>query len=165
MPTLTLIGEAARNKHGQRCVNVQCSCGSAPFTIREDSFKQGHTTSCGCVRRVRKLKSIPASVSNAASVDRMVTSFNDVIAAKEAAALAAEKRAHALELKMKEQDHTDLDTHKAHGVETKTARNLRQEVARLKTTRDKAETALVKDGRTLEQINRDKIAQLQSLQS
>ncbi len=162
MATLTLVCEAGRNKHGQRLVIVRCSCGSPDFACREDSFKQGRTKSCGCVRGVRKLKPIPASPAVAASVAKMVASFDEVIAAKEDAALSAEKRAHVLALKMKAQEHTDLDTHKALNTESTTAHKLRQEIARLKAARDKTQLSLTNSELTYDQILSAKIASLKS---
>src|ERR1700683_5873825 len=97
MATLTLIAEAGRNKHGQRLVIVRCSCGSPDFACREDSFKQGRTKNCGCVRGVRNLNQKPASEAVAAYVSRAITSYDEVIALKEAAAVAAENRPNGLE--------------------------------------------------------------------
>lgn len=164
MPTLTLITNAGKNKHGQRLVTVQCSCGSAPFICREDSFKQGHTKSCGCTRSIRKLKtaSVTQSVQAVFVDERTAASFDEIIAAKECAALSADKRAHALEQKMSSQDSTDLDTHKAWNTESATARKLRQEIARLKVARDKAANVAAKTGKTHAQTTREIITQLQN---
>jgi LAS superfamily LD-carboxypeptidase LdcB len=160
MATLTFVCEAGRNKHGQRLVIVRCSCGSPDFAVREDSFKQGLTKSCGCARSVRKTKSVPASPAVAVSIARADASFDDVIAAKEDAALSAENRAHVLELKMKAQDYTDLDTHKAWNTESTTARKLRQEIARLKVAKNKTQTSLSSSSLSYDEILRAKIASL-----
>jgi hypothetical protein len=82
------------------------------------------------------------------------------IAGKEAAAVAAEKRANDLERKLASQDYTDLETHKQWNTEATTARKLRQEIARLKSAKDKAETGVKKDTRTAAEITRDRIRTL-----
>jgi hypothetical protein len=56
---------------------------------------------------------------------------------------------------------TDLDVHQKWNTEATTARRLRQEIARLQTAKDKAETGTKKDTRTQAEITRDKIAALQ----
>jgi len=160
MATLTLIAEAGRNKHGQRLVIVRCSCGSPDFACREDSFKQGRTKSCGCVRGVRNLNQKPASEAVAASVARAIKSYDEVIALKEAAAVAAENRANVLEQTLAAQESTDLDTHKAWNTESTTARKLRQEIARLKTAKDKTQISLSNSELTQEEIILAKIASL-----
>jgi hypothetical protein len=160
LPTLTLICEAGRNKHGQRLVILRCSCGSPDFACREDSFKQGRTKSCGCVRSVHKLKPVPASPEVAASVARFDASYDEIIAAKEAAALSAERRAHLLELRLEAEDSTNLDTHKAWKTESTTARQLRQEIARLKVAKDKTQTSLNNSELSYDEILRAKIASL-----
>jgi hypothetical protein len=160
MATLTLVCEAGRNKHGQRLVILRCSCGSPDFACREDSFKQGRTKSCGCIRGARKLKPVPASPEVKDSIDRFNASYDEIIAAKEDAALSAERRAHALELRMKAEDHTDLDTHKAWNTESGTARKLRQEIARLKVAKNKTQTSLNISELSYDQILRAKIDSL-----
>jgi hypothetical protein len=90
----------------------------------------------------------------------LIVGFVEIIALKEAAALSAENRAHVLEQQMAQQSHTDLDTHKAWNTETATARKLRQEIARLKTAKDKAETSLAKSEKTSEEITRERIKAL-----
>ena len=160
MATLTLVCEAGRNKHGQRLVVVRCSCGSPDFAIREDSFKTGNTKSCGCTRSARKLKTVPASLEVSACVDKSNASYDEVIAAKEAAAEAAERRAHVLELRMESESSTNLDTHKAWKTESTTSRQLRQEIARLKVAKNKTQTSLNNSELSYDQILRAKIASL-----
>jgi hypothetical protein len=160
MASLTFIVDGGRNKHGQKLVIVRCSCGSPDFAVRESQFKSGHTKSCGCTRRTRKLNSKPASEAVAASVARAIKSFDELIALKEAAALAAENRANALEQALAAQEHTDLDTHKAWNTESTTARKLRQEIARLKVTKDKTQISLSNSELTQEEIIERKIASL-----
>jgi hypothetical protein len=172
MQKLTLIGPAGRNKHHQALVLVKCSCGTPEFTTREDSFKQGRTTSCGCARPGRRKAKVPtpcpvisspaqAPAAPAQAAPALTPDwYAQQISGKEAAAVAAEKRANDLEEKLAHQDHTDLETHKQWGTESTTARKLRQEIARLKTAKDKAETGEKKDTRTQAEITRDKIAAL-----
>jgi hypothetical protein len=172
MPTkLTLLGPAELNKHQQACVRVQCSCGSPEFVVRADSFKQGRTTSCGFCRKGgrRVNKPTPATPVVEQKVTPEVASsftrgtpqwYSAEIGRMEGTALASENRARFLELKLAEQTATDLDTHKRWGTETTTARKLRQEIARLMTARDKAETGMKKDSRTAAEITRDRIKAL-----
>jgi hypothetical protein len=160
MATLTLIAPGGRNKHGQKLVIVRCSCGSPDFACRESQFESGHTASCGCTRRSRKLNPKPASEAVAASVARAVKSYDEVIALKEAAAVAAENRANILEQTLAAQESTDLDTHKAWNTESTTARKLRQEIARLKTAKDKTQISLSNSELTQEEIILAKIASL-----
>jgi hypothetical protein len=172
MPTkLTLLAQKGRNKHGQRLVLVQCSCGSPAFECREDSFKQNRTTSCGfCRKGGRKHKPAPvlAPINAPVPVPEVVSVFEygspawyeEQIAGKKAAALAAEKRCNDLEEELAAAVTTDLDTHKRWNAESTTARKLRAEIARLMTAKDKAETGEKKDTRTQAEITRDKIAAL-----
>jgi hypothetical protein len=163
---LTILGPAPRNKHGQACVRVQCDCGSHEFVARKDSVESGNTKSCGCMPRAHKkpapAKPQPATVPSSLAAPPALTPewYAQQISGKEAAAVAAEKRANDLEEKLAHQDHTDLETHKQWNTEATTARKLRQEIARLKTAKDKAETGEKKDTRTQAEITRDKIAAL-----
>jgi hypothetical protein len=176
---LTLLGPAGRNTHKQALVRVKCSCGSPEFTCRADSFKQGRTSSCGCSRPGRrKAKLQPArmttpAISSATTPAVAPTQaapaltpewYAQQITGKEAAAVAAEKRANDLEEKLATQDYTDLETHKQWNTEATTARKLRQEITRLKTAKDKAETGEKKDTRTQAEITRDRIAALRGQQ-
>jgi hypothetical protein len=160
MATLTRICDGGRNKHGQRLVVVRCSCGSPDFACREDSFKQGRTKSCGCIRNVRKLNLKPATDAVAESVAKAANTFDHVIALKDAAALAAENRASVLEKTLAAQEHTDLDTHKAWNTEATTARKLRQEIARLKVAKDKTQISLSNSELSADEIIERKLASL-----
>lgn len=172
MQKLTLIGPAGRNKRHQALVLVKCSCGSPEFTTRADSFKQGRTTSCGCARPGRRRAKTVVNVSSASPATNAPAApplvapaltpewYAQQIAGKEAAAVAAERRANDLEKNLAEQTCTDLETHKQWNTEATTARKLRQEIARLKSAQDKAETGTKKDTRTQVEITRDKIAAL-----
>lgn len=160
---LTLLGTAARNKHGQACVRVKCSCGSPEFACRKDSYDQGRTTSCGCTRRRKVLTPGPAISSPTAPPSAPALTpqwYAEQIAVKESAAIAAEKRAASLEEKLAVETFTNLDTHKQRKTEATTARDLRAEIARLQIAKDKAETATVKDARSVAEVTKDKIAAL-----
>lgn len=168
---LTILGPAPRNKHGQACVRVQCDCGSHEFVARKDSVESGNTKSCGCMPRAHKKPAPAKPPAKTTSAPVVATApaltpewYALQIAGKEAAAVAAEKRANDLEQKLARQDYTDLETHKQWGTESTTARKLRQEIARLKTAKDKAETATTKDSRTQTEVTRDKIAALRGQQ-
>jgi hypothetical protein len=180
MPTsLTLLGTAGRNKHGQSLVRVQCACGSPEFVCRADSFKSGNTTSCGCSRpggRKHARKPDPAPTSRtppaAAPTSAPVEAergtpawFAEQIATKEAAALTLEKQANDLEEEMERVGIQSWEPgseppDKLWNRATTTAKKLRQEIARLMTEKDNAETGTKKDTRTQAEITRDKIAAL-----
>jgi hypothetical protein len=104
----------------------------------------------------------PVSEAIAASVAKATNNFDDVIRAKEDAAFAAENRAHILEQRLALESSTDLDTHKAWNTESTTARKLRQEIARLKTAKNKTQTSLSNSELTPEEILLAKIASLKS---
>lgn len=46
---LIVIGDAPRNKHGQRVLQCRCECGKEVAVV-EQSLKCGNTKSCGCHR-------------------------------------------------------------------------------------------------------------------
>jgi len=171
MPTkLTILAQAERNKHGQACVLVQCSCGSPAFVVRADSVEQGRSTSCGfCRKGGRKRKtSIPAPVPEQKIVPEVESQFQrgtpqwfaDEIKRLNSAATACENRARFLEIELDAQELTDLPTHKCWKTERTTAHGMRQEIARLEIAKANAETATKKDTRTQQEITRDKIASL-----
>jgi len=91
--------------------------------------------------------------------------YQEQIVGKEAAALTLEKQANDLEAEMKRVGITSWEPgteppDKLWNRATTTARKLRQEIARLKTEKDNAETGEKKDTRTQAEITRDKIAAL-----
>lgn len=47
---LTIISDEG-NTSGHRVVSLSCDCGSSVFQARYESFKSGHTKSCGCLQR------------------------------------------------------------------------------------------------------------------
>jgi hypothetical protein len=172
MPTkLTLLAQKGRNKHGQRLVLVQCSCGSPAFECREDSFKQNRTTSCGfCRKGGRKTNPAPVIAPIVPPVPPPESTstfeygspawYQEQIDGKKAAAIAAEKRCNDLEAELAVAETTDLDIHKRWNAESTTARKLRAEIARLMTAKDKAETATVKTHKTQAELTKEKIAAL-----
>ena len=175
---LTLLGPAARNKHGQACVRVQCSCGSPEFVVRADSYKQGRSTSCGFCRKGgrKRLAPISAPLVEQKPEQKIVLEveskfkrgtpqwFDDEIARIDAAATASENRVRFLELEIAEQESTDLPTHKCWNTESSTAHKMRESIARLQIQKANAETATVKTAKTQAEINREKIAALRGSQ-
>jgi hypothetical protein len=168
MPTLTLVSAAGHNKHKQRLVLVQCSCGSPAFICREDSYKQGRTKSCGCSRpgkQSTKAASVAVSISerkSASSFERNSPAwFADKISSAIAAAETAEKHVQDLQVEIAASQTTDLDLIKRWTAESKIARQLRQDISRFQIHKERAETAVKKDTRSLAEINRDKILALQ----
>ena len=168
---LTLLGPAGRNKHGQRLVLVKCSCGSPEFTVREDSFKQERTTSCGFCRKGGKRKTelvVEQKVEQQKPTPELASTFergtpqyfDDEISRIDAAATASENRARFLEQEIALQEHTDLDTHKRWNVERTTAHKMREHIARLSIEKANAETAQKTDTKTAAELVRDRIAAL-----
>lgn len=171
MPSkIKILGPADRNKHGQACVLVQCSCGSPAFVTRADSVEQGRSTSCGfCRKGGRKRKAaIPAPVPEQKIIPEVESTFKrgtpqwfaDEIKRLDSAATACENRARFLETELNAQESTDLPTHKCWKTERTTAHGMRQEIARLEIAKANAETATKKDTRTQAEITREKIAAL-----
>lgn len=164
---LTILGPTQPDKYRHAMVRVQCDCGSHEFVARKTAVESGNTKSCGCVAHAHKKPAPPAPRPTAPS-PLLVEGppaltpawYAQQIAGKEAAAVAAERRANDLEQKLASQECTDLETHKQWNTEATTARKLRQEIARLKSAKDKAETGEKKDTRTQVEITRDKIAAL-----
>jgi hypothetical protein len=172
MPILTFVSEAGRNKHKQRLVLVQCSCGTPAFICREDSYKQEHTTSCGCMRNGKQATKVAAKNEQQKPEPIVESNFErgsvawmtDEIARKEADLIAAENRARFLEHERKQQTTTDLDTHKRWTVETATVFKLEQQIARLKIQKAKAETATVKSTKSPAELKKEKLAAMKGKQ-
>ncbi len=167
MPTLTLVSEAGHNKHKQRLVLVQCSCGSAAFICREDSYKQGRTKSCGCSRPGRKQTTtapvtapIPEQENDSTLERNSPAWFDDKISSAIAAAETAEKHVQDLQVEIAASKTTDLDLIKLWTAESKIARQLRQDIQRFQIQKAKAETAQKKDDRSAAEINKDRIKAL-----
>lgn len=181
MTTLTLLGTAGRNAHGQRLVRLKCSCGSPEFTAREDSYKQGRTRSCGCARRGGRQRPKPAPTPSIAPVAASAPALTPVevnphergsvawlkweIASKTATAIAAEKDAREFEAKVRENGIQSAEF----GTEppdrlwiraTNMAKKLWEQIARLNAELSKAETATVKTHKTQAELTREKIAAL-----
>jgi hypothetical protein len=163
---LTLLGPAARNKHGQACVRVQCSCGSPEFVVRKDSFDQNRSTSCGfCRRGGRKVKTAPVTAPVIAPVPAPESTphfkrgtpdwYADQIASKEAAALVLE-----IDIKKLQESITDLLVLKAWTAECAAFDKLNHQISRLMTAKDKAETGTVKSNKTQAELTKERIAAL-----
>lgn len=171
---LKILEPAARNKHGQKCVLVQCSCGSTPFVIREDSVKQNRSTSCGFCRKGgrRKTAPVPVAVIAQPTVTEITTDpvseleYGSVawidahIESKKAAARRGEIRVKELQDSLAVSEVTDLDLLKKWTAESAAFEKLNHQIARLQLQKDKAETAVVKDNRTAAQLVKDRIAAL-----
>lgn len=178
MITLTLLGTAGRNTHGQRLVRLKCSCGSPEFTCREDSYKQGRTRSCGCARRGGRQRPKPTSI---APVPASAPALTPVevnphergsvawlkweIASKTATAIAAEKDAREFEAKVRENGIQSAEF----GTEppdrlwiraTNMAKKLWEQIARLNAELAKAETGTISNKKTAAEIVKEKVAAL-----
>ena len=86
--------------------------------------------------------------------------FGDQIASKESAALAAEVRVKNLQAQMAASETTDLDLLKCWNAESAAFEKLNHQISRLQIAKAKAETAIVKDARSVAEITKDKIAAL-----
>ena len=167
MTILTLVTDAGLNKHKQRLVLVQCSCGSPAFICRKDSFEQGRTKSCGC-SRPGKQKPKPTPVTAPPITPEVVSTFergtiayfDDEISRKEAALISNENHILFLELEIAQQDETNLDTLKKRKAEATSANDLRQEISHLRMEKANAETAVKKDDKSAADITRERIAAL-----
>jgi hypothetical protein len=162
--TLTILGTAGRNRHGQRLVLLQCSCGSPAFACREDSFKQGRTKSCGCSRPGKQTQK-PLLVTAPNTEQEIASAFErdspawfaEKISSAIAAAETAEQHVQDLQAEIAASKTTDLDLIKKWTAESKIAHGLRQAIARFQTAKDKAETGTKKDSRTSAEIMKAKI--------
>jgi hypothetical protein len=167
MPTLTFVSDAGLNKHKQRLVLVQCSCGSPAFICRRDSFDSKHTTSCGCMRSGKK-SAKPAPVTAPIPAPEVVSTFergsiayfDDEISRKEAALISLENQIRFLELEIAQQELVNLDTLKKRKIAATSANDLRQEVSRLRIEKAHVETAVKKDDKSAAQITKERIAAL-----
>jgi hypothetical protein len=178
---MEILTQAGRNKHGQRLVRAKCACGNEG-TYLFNNIKRGRTKTCGHCGQPDRIAPTPTpAISNrtapacaptepAPAPERGTPAwYQDQIAGKEAAALTLEKQANELEAEMKRVGITSWEPgteppDKLWNRATTTARKLRQEIARLKTEKDKAETGEKKDTRTQAEITRDKIAALRGQQ-
>lgn len=168
MPTLTLVSDAGLNKHKQRLLLVQCSCGSPAFICRRDSYLQKHTTSCGCMRSGKKKTKPEPTIEQqnptpevASTFERgSIAYFDDEISRKEAALISLENQIRFLELEIAQQEVVNLDTLKKRKLASTSANDLRQEIARLRIEKANAETAVKKDDKSAAEITKERIAAL-----
>src|SRR5712691_1595287 len=162
MPTkLLFLAAAGQNKHGQALVRVKCECGTE-FECRADSYKSGHTKSCGCTRKnlSKKRAENPAQRVDlilAPTVDSTfergsIAFFDDEISRKESALISNENHIRFLELEIAQKESVNLDTLKKRKAAATTANDLRQEIARLQMQKANAETAQVTDTKSAADI-------------
>jgi hypothetical protein len=155
---MKILSDSGRNKHGQKLVRAQCSCG-ATFIAREDNIKSGRTKSCGnCDKKpARKTALIPTAETESTFERGSVAWFDEQIKSKEVAAQAVEVRVKKLQADLAAVEDTDLTLLKKWTAESTAFEKLNHQIARLKTARDKAETSLHKDERTQAEVTREKI--------
>lgn len=167
MPTLTFVSDAGLNTHKQRLILVQCSCGSPAFICRKDSFSQGRTKSCGCMRNGKPTPNpapvvapIPAPEIESTFERGSIAYFDDEISRKESALISLENQIRFLELEIAQQEVVNLDTLKKRKLASTSANDLRQEIARLRIEKANAETAVKKDDKSAAEITKERIAAL-----
>jgi hypothetical protein len=165
---MKVLTEAGRNKHGQRLVRVECSCGNI-FEVIYNNIKRGRTNTCGhCGKHAKELKSQPAPVTptipeqkNQSTCERGTPAwYADQIASKEAAALVSEKHVKDLQVRMAQSESTDLDVLKKWTAETTAFHKLNQQIACLQIEKAKTEAATIKESKSASEIMREKIAGL-----
>lgn len=181
--TLKLLGPADRNKAGQACVRLQCSCGSPEFTCRKDSYDQGRTRSCGCARRggrQRPKHDAVASVVTTAPISvtlapvevnpherNSVAWFKWEIATKTATEIDLETEARKFEAIVRENGIQVCEF----GSEppdrlwiraTNMAKKLHEQIAKLSNDLAKKETATVSNTKTAAELTKEKIAGLRA---
>lgn len=164
---MKILGAAGKNKHGQKLVRAECSCGNV-VTVREDSIKSGHTKHCeNCRKRPAKkdtrLTAPEVTPEVASSFERgSVAWIDDQIKSKERAALAAEVRVKDLQAALAAAESTDLDLLKKWTAESSAFEKLNAQIARLQITKSKAETSVVREPKSAKEITREKIRALQA---
>jgi hypothetical protein len=86
--------------------------------------------------------------------------LDDQIKSKERAALAAEVRVKDLQAALAASESTDLDLLKKWTAESAAFEKLNHQISRLQIQKAKAETAVVKESKTIAELNRDRIRAL-----
>ena len=162
---MKILSEAGRNKHGQKLVRAECSCGNV-VTVREDSIKTGHTKHCENCRKKPVKKSAPKLTQEVASEFERgsIAWLDDQIKSKERAALAAEVRVKDLQASLADSESTDLDLLKKWTAESAAFEKLNAQIARLQIQKAKAETAVPKEKKSEREIVREKIRALRAMQ-
>jgi hypothetical protein len=167
MTTLTLVADAGLNAHKQRLVLAQCSCGSPAFICRKDSFKQGRTKSCGCVRNGKPSAKpalvaapLPAPEIESTFERGSIAYFDDEISRRDAALTTYENHIRFLDTESAQEEAVNLDTLKKRKAASSYANDLRQEISRLRIEKANAETAVKKDDKTAVEITKERIAAL-----
>lgn len=158
---MKILAEAGRNKHGQKLVRAECVCGNT-FIAREDNIKAGRTKHCENCRK-KPVKKTPPKITPecASSFERgSVAWLDDQIKSKERAALAAEVRVKDLQAALADSESTDLDLLKKWTAESAAFEKLNHQIARLQIQKAKAETSVVREHKTAQDLMRDKIRAL-----
>ena len=166
----TLIENFARNKHGQRVDRLQCDCGNI-FDAIYNNVKRGRTKSCGhCGKPERKPAPVIAPEA-APPVEVNPHKRNSIawlkweIASKTATAIDLEKEAREFEAKVRETGIQPAE----YGTEPpdrlwiraqNMANKLWQQIARLNTELQKAETSTTKSTKSAAELTKEKIAAL-----
>lgn len=166
---MEILAAAGRNKHGQKLVRARCACGNV-VTVCEYSVKNGNTKRCENCRKRPAKKSTPkvapeitqevASEFERGSVDWL----DDQIKSKERAARAAEVRVKDLQTSLAASESTDLDLLKKWNAESTSFEKLNAQIARLRVTKAKAETSVVKEHKTEKELLRETIRSLKASQ-
>jgi hypothetical protein len=158
---MKILSEAGKNKHGQKLVRAECACGNT-FIAREDNVKSGRTKHCeNCRKKPAKKTNTKVTPESASSFERgSVAWLDEQIKSKERAALAAEVRVKDLQAALAASESTDLDLLKKWTAESAAFEKLNHQISRLQIQKAKAETAVVKESKTVAELNRDRIRAL-----
>jgi hypothetical protein len=164
---MDILADAGRNKHGQKLVRARCACGNV-VTVCEYSVKNGNTKRCDSCRKNRV--NIPVKKSAPEITQEVASEFergsvewlDDQIKSKERAALAAEVRVKTLQASLAASESTDLDLLKKWNAESTAFEKLNAQIARLRATKDKAETAVPKEQKSAKEQRRERIKVLKA---
>jgi hypothetical protein len=171
---MKILSEAGKNRHGQRLVRAECSCGRILESALYNNIKNGRTKTCGnChkphapkpeLKPVRKITPEPAQECASAFERGSVAWLDDQIKSKERAALAAEVRVKDLQAALAASESTDLDLLKKWTAESAAFEKLNHQIARLQIQKAKAETAVPKEQKSAKELIREKIRALKAAQ-
>jgi hypothetical protein len=166
---MKILADNGRNRHGQRLVRVECSCGRVIESVLFNNIKSGRTKTCGkCHQPQAAGSSQPPETEISAEVASQhprgsVAWLDDQIQSKERAALAAEVRVRNLQAALAAAESTDLNLLKCWTAESTAFEKLNHQIARLKIQKAEAETAQVKT-KSSGDVVRDKIRALKECQ-
>jgi hypothetical protein len=156
------LAEAGRNRHGQRLVRVECDCGNI-FEALYNNIKRGRTKTCGhCGEPNPNAIPVPVSMPEITSAFERgsIAWFDDEIRRKEAALISNENHIRYLELEIAQQEVVNLDTLKKRKAASTSANDLRQEISRLRSEKERAVTSVKKDTKSAAELTKAKIAAL-----